>query len=164
MTPENINHRIDHRIETHRLNRNNAFMNINGATWTDICKYGCGYPHLTSATKGIYIIILLLYINYLLFITGMRMNCCDGGNALKLEQEDGLFAFNALSPEMKKLLLDNIAHLSRASSFYNNMLAFCSTGVDNGKSGGFEKRIGDHCVTLCGKIYHHFPMVCIYKI
>ena len=32
---------------------NNNFMNVGGATWTDLCQHGCGYYHLTSATKSI---------------------------------------------------------------------------------------------------------------
>ena len=88
----------------------------------------------------------------------MRLNCCDGGNALILGDKD-LFCFNRLTKEMQNLLIENVSHLSRASSFYNNLLAMCSTGVDNGKEGGFEKRIGAHAVTICGRIYHHFPKV-----
>jgi hypothetical protein len=96
----------------------------------------------------------------------MRLNCCDGGNALNLEQAAlntgkgmDLIYLKPLTKEMEKLFKDNVAHLSRASSFYNNLLAMCSTGVDNGKQGGFEKRIGAHAVTICGRIYHHFPKV-----
>ena len=48
---------VNHRNETQRLNRH-TFMNINGATWSNFCIHGCGYPHLTSATKGMSFIIL----------------------------------------------------------------------------------------------------------
>jgi hypothetical protein len=58
MTPESANHRN----EAQRNNRNSNFMSVNGATWTDECKYGCGYSHLTSATKGIYLAIFLCTI------------------------------------------------------------------------------------------------------
>jgi hypothetical protein len=45
----------------------------------------------------------------------------------------------------------------RKSSYYNNMFALLSIGVDNGRKGvAFEKIIGDSAVKLNGRTYHYF--------
>jgi hypothetical protein len=89
----------------------------------------------------------------------MLKNCCDSGRVLHLQNVHPFLKLRPLTPEIKKLFLDNTSHISKSSSFYNNILAFCTTGVDNGKGGGFENRIGPHCVTIHGRIYHNFPKV-----
>ena len=50
----NLPNRPENEINNnYAIRYNNNFMNVGGATWSDLCQHGCGYYHLTSATKGI---------------------------------------------------------------------------------------------------------------
>jgi hypothetical protein len=118
--------------------------------WNKPCKYGCGYIHLDSATPN------------------MLSNCCYNG---KLSPQTGLPEYKKfgnlipLSEEMQELFVDNIEHFGPLSSTYNNVLSMAAVGVENGNKatgvknshpGGFERRVGDHCVTINGRTYHFF--------
>jgi len=55
---------------------------------------------------------------------------------------------------LKDIAIPNVKFFSGQSAYYNNILCIGSTGVDNGKSNGFEKIKGNHAVRLNGKTYH----------
>jgi hypothetical protein len=49
--------------------------------------------------------------------------------------------------------------MSKFSSTLNNCFSIASTGIDNGKSIGFEQRFGEHSATINGKMYHYLRNV-----
>jgi hypothetical protein len=84
-----------------------------------------------------------------------RLICCQQGKA-KTDP-----TYPKLRPYPSNLLrqaLDNLQHMSRNSSSYNNILAVGATGVDNGRNGGFENFTGmDHALKLNGRVYSFLP-------
>jgi len=81
-----------------------------------------------------------------------RTRCCMKGRALTTESW-----FPQLKPIptfLKDIAIPNVKFFSGQSAYYNNILCIGSTGVDNGKSNGFEKIKGNHAVRLNGKTYH----------
>lgn len=101
--------------------------------WSIPCRFGCGFTHLSNSTRG----ELLL--------------CCYGGRIRNM----GLFNLRPLPPDIIDLYEENLTHMGRASSIYNNILAPVATGVENDHNGGFEVIRGDHCVKLAGRTYHY---------
>ena len=84
------------------------------------------------------------------------MRCCLNGEALS---EHSNFPKLAMLPEkLKNYVMNGHNNFRRNSSYYNNVLAFSSIGVDNGRNGvGFEKIVGDHAVKLNGRTYNVIP-------
>jgi hypothetical protein len=63
-------------------------------------------------------------------------------------------------PEIHKLVMDNLSHMSSNATTYNNLLSFASVGVSNDTGGGFEKGYrGNHSITCRGRTYHCFHPV-----
>ena len=71
-----------------------------------------------------------------------------------------------LSKQLSDYIKDNIENIGRLSAAYNSVLSICRIGVENGNRetgainthpGGFERRVGDHAVTVCGRTYHCIP-------
>jgi len=58
---------------------------------------------------------------------------------------------NPLPDILKNIAISYLHLFSRDSVLYNNILALGATGVENGKSGGWEWTPGDHSVKLHGR-------------
>ena len=109
-------------------------------TWTALCKFGCGYKHLTNIS-----------VSY-------RNKCCAGGRLSHgnssnwNEAADEFFTLQPLPPFMEAILstLDFSSH----SSSYNNLVALISTKVDNdlSTSGWTNRGPGPACVFLNGRL------------
>jgi hypothetical protein len=129
---ENIQRRVHH--------QQHFFTNL-ASQWTQECKYGCGYFHLDS-TKG-----------------GQLLNCCFKGR-LSPMMNDRLYDKFRLLPlptTIRHIMIDNIISFSSLSSTYNNVLALAVTGVRNDHGGGYERRVGNHSVTMNGSTFHFLP-------
>ena len=76
-------------------------------------------------------------------------------DGLALSKNSSFPKINPLPPTLKHYVLNGHNNFRKNSSFYNNVLAFSSIGVDNGRNGvGFEKINGNHAVKLNGRTYH----------
>ena len=101
--------------------------------WNKECAFGCGCVHLSSASSS-----------------QLRL-CCQNGKLHSYEQ----LALKQYPPEFFEIISNNIKHISRSSSAYNNIFALCATGVQNDQGGGWEKNmVGSHCVKMNGRTYH----------
>ena len=109
--------------------------------WTQECTHGCGYMHLDSS------------------VAGQLLNCCHGGRLCALHDDPLLqkFQLQPMSASMSTIMVDGIKTFGQLSSTYNNIVALCATGVKNDHGGGFERRVGNHAVTLNGRTYHYVP-------
>lgn len=96
----------------------------------------CSFEYLKSVTKA------------------ARHICCVNGKAINDPEYPSL---RPLPPDLQRIMNENGAHMSGLSARYNAILSLGATGVDNGKGGGWERRVGAHAVTLIGKTYHYLP-------
>ena len=80
-----------------------------------------------------------------------RTRCCMKGRALT---ESWFPQLKPIPTFLKDIAIPNVKFFSGQSAYYNNILCIGSTGVDNGKTNGFEKIQGNHAVRLNGKTYH----------
>ena len=88
-----------------------------------------------------------------------RKICCNGGGKFSTISRKKIAVFpswNILPPTLCRVMVTRLEHLSKHSSYYNNILSIGSTGVDNGRGGGFEKFNMDHSVKMNGRTYHYF--------
>jgi hypothetical protein len=106
-------------------------------SWDRECEF-CGYVGLGDAS------------------TGEIAKCCSGGK-FKSNGIGDIFSLNPLSDKLHNLLVNNVGHMTKYSNSYNYLFALSITGIDNGRQGGFEHRVGDHCVTICGNMHHMLP-------
>lgn len=132
-------------------NGENDVLSTLAGRWDQECRFGCGYIHLNCATKN------------------MLSNCCFNGKLSPLNDSDIYYRFGhlkSLSADMQNLMINNIQHYGKLSSTYNNILSISASGVTNGHPmsnvtnthpGGFERRVGDHSVTMQGRMFHYFP-------
>ena len=139
----------DVEVSQNRTRINGLFTTLE-CKWNKECKH-CGYIHLDCATEH------------------MQSNCCYGGRLAPWDDNEMYERYAYLRPlseQMRHIMIDNIEHFGRLSSAYNNMLSICRIGVENGNRetgainthpGGFERRVGDHAVTVCGRTYHCIP-------
>ena len=111
------------------------------SVWNQECKYGCGYVHLDS-TKG-----------------GQLLNCCFKGRFSAMIDQDlqDKFRLKPMSATMADIIVNGAETFGPLSSTYNNILSLCATGVKNSHGGGFERRVGDHAITLNGRTFHFIP-------
>jgi hypothetical protein len=58
---------------------------------------------------------------------------------------------------MIDLMINNLKTFSPLSSTFNSIFSLAATGVENDHGGGFERRVGDHAVTLSGRTVHFVP-------
>ena len=113
------------------------FIDIN-QHWSKECEH-CGCMHLQSATPS------------------MLRNCCDYGRLAEHGALEEKYKLEYMTQKMQEMMLQGTEHFSRLSSTYNNMFAFGTVCVENEHGGGFEKRVGDHAVTICGRTYSYVP-------
>jgi hypothetical protein len=92
-------------------------------------------------------------------VAGQLLNCCHGGRLCALHDDPLLqkFQLQPMSASMSTIMVDGIKTFGQLSSTYNNIVALCATGVKNDHGGGFERRVGNHAVTLNGRTYHYVP-------
>jgi hypothetical protein len=67
---------------------------------------------------------------------------------------------NFLLQPLSKTFFDEViedSSFGRLSSTYNNMLSLSAVGVSNEAGGGWERRNGDHSVTLNGRTFTYIP-------
>lgn len=100
----------------------------------------CGFEYLKSIKKA------------------NRKICCQGGKFATYSRNkiDQFPSWKLLPPALLRIATTRLEHLSKQSTYYNNILSIGSTGVDNGRGGGFEKFNMDHSVKLNGRTYHYF--------
>jgi hypothetical protein len=109
-------------------------------TWTALCKFGCGYKHLTNITAS------------------YRNKCCAGGRLSRAqssnwnEAADEWFTLQPLPSFMEAIL--STLDFSNHSSSYNNLVAFIATKVDNNlsTSGWTYRGPGPASVFLNGRL------------
>ena len=91
---------------------------------------------------------------------GMLSKCCVGGLLSPYHDYSALyqrFRLSPLPPYLMSLMMRRTAHFSPLSSAYNNYHVLAVTMIENYKGiGGFEKRMGSHSVTMCGRNHHMF--------
>ena len=68
-----------------------------------------------------------------------------------------VYQLTQMTEVMHKVMVDGMQSFSRLSSTYNNLLAMGAVGVQNDHGGRYENRVGDHCVTICGRTYSFMP-------
>ena len=123
--------------EQNREDRRVEFMSIE-QRWTKRCQH-CGCSHLHSATSS------------------MLRNCCDNARLADGGELQEYYKLEELTPNMQEMMIMDTEHFSCLSSSYNNMFAFGTVCVENDHGGGFEKRVGAHAVTICGRTYSYIP-------
>lgn len=87
----------------------------------------------------------------------MLRNCCDNGRLADGGELKEYYKLEELTRNMQEMMIMDTEHFSRLSSTYNNMFAFGTVCVENDHGGGFEKRVGAHAVTICGRTYSYIP-------
>jgi len=70
-------------------------------------------------------------------------------------QDPGYPNLQPLDDVILEAIRSNHCNFSRNSSYYNNILAFGATGVENNTGGGMCKVKGDHSAKINGRMYHH---------
>jgi hypothetical protein len=73
---------------------------------------------------------------------------------VNLDNESNFPKFEMLPKSLKWLCIKRGEHFGKNSAKYNNILCIGSTGVENGKGGGYERVIGDHAVKMSGRSHH----------
>ena len=62
-----------------------------------------------------------------------------------------------MSATMIDIMVNDLKTFSPLSSTFNSIVSLAATGEENDHGGGFERRVGDHAVTLSGRTVHFVP-------
>ena len=134
-------HEANREAENARRRRRVFLHDSLESVWNQECRYGCGYVHLDSTKDGQLLI------------------CCFKGRFSAMIDQDlqDKFRLKPMSATMADIIVNGAENFGPLSSTYNNILSLCATGVKNSHGGGFERRVGDHAITLNGRTFHFIP-------
>ena len=62
-----------------------------------------------------------------------------------------------MSATMIDIMVNDLKTFSPLSSTFNSIVSLAATGEENDHGGGFERRVGDHAVTLSSQTVHFGP-------